>query len=223
MSVQRVAGACDSGASKLLSIGSGLCSRDPGSPARCHRYRELSDAAALLGQEGPVLAHCHAARRHGHDLVVEAAEAAFMLADEQRLEAALAAAWHLDTHRPATCQRRLGTGAVAVSAAVLGLVGAWSIAQVAGQFGAQGRSISAFLNASEMFSRDSALIGPVTNWSMMSLEMGGTAATAASAAFATFFARHTCSLCSCCASHTKLRTGSSWLLLPAAHASAAAL
>jgi len=73
--------------------------------------------AVLLGQEALDLAHGHAARVHGHDLVVEAGEAAFVLGDEQRLEAALTVSRHLDAKRPVLGQNRLAGAAVAMVAA----------------------------------------------------------------------------------------------------------
>ena len=56
----------------------------------------------------------HAARVHGHDLVVEAGEAPLVLGDEQRLEAAVAIARHLHTQWTIVGEHRLGAGAVAV-------------------------------------------------------------------------------------------------------------
>jgi hypothetical protein len=48
------------------------------------------------------------------------------------------------------------------------------------------RSINAFLNAMEAALTASALIGPVTNWSMSSLGIDGIAAAAAKAALVVF-------------------------------------
>jgi hypothetical protein len=70
--------------------------------------------AVLLGQEALDLAHRHAARVHRHDLVVEAGEAALVLGDEQRLEAAFAVARHLDAHRAVLGQHGLAAAAVAM-------------------------------------------------------------------------------------------------------------
>jgi hypothetical protein len=91
----------------------------------------------LLGQQRLDLAHGHAARVHGDDLVVKAREAALMLGDQQRLEAALAVARDFDAQRAVLGQY----GIAGIAVAVVGYVGRFlcprHVAQVVAEFPAQ--------------------------------------------------------------------------------------
>ena len=68
------------------------------------------------------LTHRHAACVHRHDLVVKAGEAALMLRDQQRLEAAGAVAWDVDAQRAVIGQNGLAGGAIAVIVGLLRLL-----------------------------------------------------------------------------------------------------
>ena len=83
-----------------------------------------------------------------------------MLGDQHRLEATLAIARHLDAHGTFVGQHRLGAGAVAMVARVLGLGRAGRVAQVVPELGAE-RALDqrAFLNAIDAALTASALIG----------------------------------------------------------------
>src|SRR5690606_5279524 len=76
-------------------------------------------------------------RAHGHDLVVEAREAALVLRDKQRLEAAFAVARHLDAYWPVLGEHGLAAHAVAMVARVLGLVLTGRIAQMVRELGTE--------------------------------------------------------------------------------------
>jgi hypothetical protein len=110
--------------------------RLPGPDLGHHRVGDRADelradlGAVLLGEETLDLAHRHAARVHGHDLVVEAGEAALVLGDQDRLERALPVARHLDTQRPILGQHGLAAGAVAMVARVIGLGRTRRVAQM---------------------------------------------------------------------------------------------
>ena len=117
--------------------------RLPGRDLAHHRVGDLADELRRdlhrvhLGQEALDLAHRHAARVHGDDLVVKAGEAPLVLADELRLEAAGAVARHLDGQRAGVGQHRLGALAVAVVGRAFRLGLARRIAQVLAHLGAQ--------------------------------------------------------------------------------------
>jgi hypothetical protein len=96
-----------------------------------------TSVAVLIAQEPLDLAHRHPARVHGHDLVVEAREATLVLGNEQRLEAALPVARHIQPQRPVLGQHRLGAGTVAVVVGFVRPRRPRRIAQVVRQFGAQ--------------------------------------------------------------------------------------
>ena len=99
-----------------------------------------------------------------------------MLGDEQRLEAAVAVARHLDAQRPVLGQHRLAAGAVAVVGRLLGLGRAGRVAQVVRQLGAQRTLDQRLLERHRTSLTASALMGPVTNWSISSLGIDGNAA-----------------------------------------------
>ena len=83
------------------------------------------------------LAYRHAAGVHGDDLVVEAGEAALVLGDEQRLEAAFAVARHVNPYRPILGQDGLAAHPIAVVAAIVRPRLAGRVAQVVGELGPQ--------------------------------------------------------------------------------------
>ena len=69
-------------------------------------------------------------RAYMPDLVVEAGEAPFVLADQLRLEAAVAIARDFDAHRALVGEDRLGARAVAVVALPVGLLLPGRVAQM---------------------------------------------------------------------------------------------
>ena len=79
----------------------------PSLPGRNLRHDRVGDAAdkvrrdldlVLIQEEALDLAHGHAPRVHGDDVVVKSGEAPLVLGDEQRLEAAIPVPRHLDAH-----------------------------------------------------------------------------------------------------------------------------
>ena len=90
----------------------------------------------MLGQKTLNLAHRHAARVHGDDLVVEAGEAPFVLGDQERFEVPLSVARHVDSQRAVFRQYGLAADAVAVVAAAFRLVAAGRITQMMTELGA---------------------------------------------------------------------------------------
>jgi len=94
--------------------------------------------AVLFEQKALDLAHRHAARVHGDDLVVKAGEAPFVLGDQDRGEAPVPVARHVDPQRPLVGQDGLAAGAVAVVVGIGRLLGPRRVAQVVAQFGSQG-------------------------------------------------------------------------------------
>ncbi|OJA21702.1 hypothetical protein BGV47_32940 [Burkholderia ubonensis] len=83
----------------------------------------------MLGQKPLNLAHAHAARVHRDDALVEAGEAAFVLGNQDRLEAAIAVTRHLDPDRAAIGDDGLAAGAVAF----VGLAGRLGLARLIAQ------------------------------------------------------------------------------------------
>jgi hypothetical protein len=106
------------------------------------------------------LAHRQAARIQRNDLVVEAGETPFVLADQPRLETALAIARHLDGQRAIVGQHRLLAGAVAVIGRLVRRDPAGGVAEVMRQLAAEARSITAFLKRRTVVSSSAAVIGP---------------------------------------------------------------
>ena len=100
--------------------------------------RSGGDLRAIhLGQKALDVAHGHAPRIQGEDLVVEPREAPLVLADQPRLERALAIAGHLDAEGAIVGQHRLAAAPVAVIRAVIRFVATRRIAEVMRQLAAQ--------------------------------------------------------------------------------------
>ncbi|MCY1529164.1 hypothetical protein D9M68_642970 [compost metagenome] len=179
-----------------------------------HRADELGRHLhpIALQQEALDLAHRHAARVHGHDLVVEAGEAAFVLGDEHRLEAAGTVARHFDAQWPVACQNGLGTPAIAlVAAAGLGLAGAAGVAQVVRHLGAQGALDERLLERGCRFVDRLARHGPgdeLVNQFLRNRWQGRHPGGDRRVLHLRLAHWHTCSFSSCYASNTKFRTGS---------------
>ena len=180
-----------------------------------HRADELGrDLHRIaLEQEALDLAHRHAARIHGDDLVVEAREAALVLGDQDRLEAALAVARHLDAHRTSVGQHSLGAGAVAVVARILGLGRARRVAQVVAELGAQ-RALDQRLLERQRRGVD-RLGAHRAGHELVNELLRDRRQRRHGGLDGLGLARHTCSLSSCYASHTKYLTGSDALVVTA--------
>src|SRR5690606_27035677 len=144
----------------------------------------------------------HAPGIQGNDLVVKTGETALVLGDQQRLEAAVSVARHLDADRAILGQHRLGTLAIALVADRRWLSGPGRVAQVmvhlTGQgaldqrlLEGQGRSIDGFGRHRTVTERLQQLWsnGRQRGW------------------LGSWFAWHRHSLASCYASNTKLMTG----------------
>ena len=94
--------------------------------------------AVLFGEKPLDLAHRHAARVHGDDLVVEAGEASFVLRDQDRGEASVPVARDVDAQRPFLGQDGLAARPVAMVVGVGRLFGPRRVAQVVGELRPQG-------------------------------------------------------------------------------------
>src|SRR5439155_15010326 len=104
-----------------------------------HRVGDPADQVAPdphpidLGQVRLDVARRQAARVEREDLVVEPLEAPLALADDLRLEAALAVPRRFDPHRPVLRRKRLRCRAVAGVARAAGRLLMWLVAEMLGQ------------------------------------------------------------------------------------------
>src|SRR5574343_567125 len=105
-----------------------------------HAADELGRDLGAIGfeQKALDLAHRHAARVQGDDVLVETREAPLVFGNQQRLEAAVTVTRHLDAQRASACEHRLGALAVALVGPRLGLGRPRGIAQVVAQLSAHG-------------------------------------------------------------------------------------